>query len=67
MEFKPRKKLYIQESASDRPNNVIRIYTPVYNRLASLAESHRSTITDVASRLLEKALDEYSAEKRSDH
>jgi hypothetical protein len=67
MEFKPRKKLYAQESAGNRPNKVIRIYTPVYNRLAALAESHRWTITDVASRLLEKTLDEYSAEKRSDH
>ena len=66
MMFKTRKR-YTQESASDRPNNVIRVYTPVYNRLASLARSHKSTITDVASTLLEKALDEYSAEKRSDH
>ena len=58
MEFKPRKKLYAQESAGNRPNKVIRIYTPVYNHLASLAESHGWTLTDVASRLLEKALDE---------
>ena len=67
MNFKPRKKLYTQESASDRHDKVIRIHNKVYFRLASLAESHQSTITDVASTLLEKALDEYSAEKRSDH
>ena len=67
MEFKPRKKLYAQESASDRTNSVIRIYKPVYIRLASLARTHTSTITEVASTLLEKALDGYSAEKRSDH
>jgi len=67
MEFKPRKKLYIQESASDRTDKVIRVHAPIYDRLASLANVHGSTITDVASTLLKKALDEYSAEKRSDH
>ena len=64
MEFKSRKKPYAQESASDRTTNVIKIYTPVFDRLASFAKSHGSTNTDEASRLLKKALDEYSAETR---
>ena len=50
MKFKQRKERYAQESASDRTNKGIII--------------GKWTIENVASTLLKKALDEYSAEKR---